>query len=47
MSEQVRTCVVCEKPAVVLDTEYDEAYCAKHAQEYQVYAGPHRDLVEG
>jgi len=41
---QKRKCNVCLNPAVVVDTEYDEYYCHKHALNYQVYDGPHREL---
>ena len=39
-----RNCNVCLNPATVMDTEYDEYYCDKHAREYQVFDGPHREL---
>jgi hypothetical protein len=34
-------CCLCSKPAVVLDTEYNEVYCERHARSYEVYDGPH------
>lgn len=38
-------CVVCGKEAEVLDTEYDEAYCERHADEYEVWEGPHQEIA--
>jgi hypothetical protein len=35
---------MCTKLATVLDTEYNEGYCDKHAEEYRVLDGPHRKL---
>ena len=37
-------CCVCSKPAVVVDTEYDEPYCEPHADGYEVWDGPHREV---
>lgn len=37
-----KKCCVCGKTAVVIDTEYDEAYCERHADEYEVWDGPHK-----
>lgn len=33
-------CCVCDRPASVRDTEYDEAYCDCHAEMYEVFDGP-------
>lgn len=43
----MRTCNMCDDPATVIDTEYDEAYCERHADEYKVLDGPHRFIPEG
>lgn len=37
---------MCEKPAEILDTEYEEAYCARCARTYRVQDGPWRWLEE-
>jgi hypothetical protein len=37
-------CNMCDRPATVLDTEYDEYYCDEHARQYQVHDGPHEPV---
>jgi hypothetical protein len=39
-----KPCNVCQEPATVVDTEYDEYYCDRHALEYDVFNGPHQRL---
>lgn len=34
----------CGKKATILDTEYDEYFCAEHADEFDVLAGPYKEL---
>jgi hypothetical protein len=41
-----RTCNMCDEPATVLDTEYNEYYCDAHAHVYDVFEGPHQ-RIEG
>lgn len=40
----MKKCNVCGKSASVLDTEYGEYYCYKHASEYLVWDGPYKEL---
>ncbi len=44
---KVPKCNMCDKTAVVRDTEYDEYYCRQHAEDYCVYDGPYELIVEG
>lgn len=39
-------CCVCEDQATVLDTEYTEYYCDDHAEQYEVYDGPHEPVAK-
>lgn len=39
-------CNVCKKEAEVVDTEYGEYYCHYHANMFEVFKGPHRNVEE-
>lgn len=46
MSAKIKACRDCDKPALIIDTDYDEGYCVPHFEAQQASSEPVENWVE-